>query len=154
MDVNDNEILEQGRSMKRRSHSMADCAGLKTRFRRDAPVQIRPSAPTVDANDVDALRLLLDTEQSKEIGDLWPDEDKRRELAKSIGCEAIVDGPPYPSMLLMAQQRAIDNYPYTPEVVDAMIRDIDRQAWNWTTRVWFTKYFPVLLLLIYSVTLL
>jgi hypothetical protein len=65
-----------------------------------------------------------------------------------------VDGPPYPSMLLMEQQRAIDNYPYTPEVVDAMIRDIDRQAWNWTTRVWFTKYFPVLLLLIYSVTLL
>ena len=105
----------------------------------------------VDANDVDALRLLLDTEQSKELGDLQPDEDKRRELAKSIGCEAIVDGPPYPSMLLMEQQRAIDNYPYTPEVVEAMIIDIDRQAWNWGIKVWFTKYFPVLLLLLYSV---
>jgi len=105
----------------------------------------------VDAKDIDALRLVLDTEQSKELGDLQPDEDKRRELAKSIGCEAIVDGPPYPSMLLMEQQRAIDNYPFTPEVVEAMIRDIDRQTMGWTIKVWLTKYLPVLLILLYSV---
>tara|TARA_Y100000310_G_C20662418_1_gene805502 strand:- start:712 stop:1053 length:342 start_codon:yes stop_codon:yes gene_type:complete len=109
------------------------------------------SKEEIDAEDIEALKLLLDTEESNRLGDLWPDENERRERAKAIGCEAIIDGPPYPSITLMEKQNAIDNYPYTPEVIEEMIKEIDRQTWIWSGKVWLTKHLPVVLLLLYVI---